>query len=791
MRNTKLVPVNTALEVVPAKRRKKIDIRLWDIPLRMLGIFLAGAVPVSGLAPFGLSFLTIDRKFSLKSVLNLLLVCAGYILMLDLYRAAACVSACVLFETTLFVLKRNDNLSVYFIGAAAGISMFLCETAMLFLVGFTVAGLILIFCDVMLMLVGVLVFDRCRGVLLNSGFTSRGLLLDEKICLCVVAGIVLLSTRYLNVFNIFNLSNFLACLFLGIIALTGKNITRCAVSGIFAGIILGLSGGFPDYTAMFALCGLALGVAARFGKKIICLALCLFGGAALLYLGIPVGYEHLPNIYEIISAAVLIYLTPRRVIMSAERIIDFDMRKEDETRRFREYVKEKLSCISESFMDISSTFDEISDGPDNTDMTEIALMFDTAADRICKNCERAGVCWEKDFSSTYAAMFKFLEIMERKGGLQRGDVPKSFSDKCVHLLPLISEINRLFEIYKINTTWKHKLQESRELNSQQFKGISEIIKNASDEICGESVFDIDAADELKLKLSDMDVDAERVDVVCGKNQKYTVEIWVTGCADFSACRSKIKSAIKQVLGISVSTPYNLCENKKENKCKIRFCQLEGFEPLVGIASLGAGAECGDRHFTDYLSGGKLAVTISDGMGTGHGAALESGAIVSLLSSFLDAGFDKKIAVKLVNSIMVMKSARDVFATIDMCIIDLYTGQIEFIKNGAEPSYIKHPSYTETVRAASLPIGIVPIGDIEAFARTLENGSIVVMTSDGVTSPPDNPWIKEMVEHIDIEMSPGELAQLILDEAMRRGKDNNTQNDDMTVVCVKLEPSAAA
>ncbi len=55
---------------------------------------------------------------------------------------------------------------------------------------------------------------------------------------------------------------------------------------------------------------------------------------------------------------------------------------------------------------------------------------------------------KKDFNATYAAMFKFLEIMERKGSLQLSDVPKCFSDKCVHLLPLITEINRLFEIYK-------------------------------------------------------------------------------------------------------------------------------------------------------------------------------------------------------------------------------------------------------------------------------------------------------------------------------------------------------
>ena len=204
-----------------------------------------------------------------------------------------------------------------------------------------------------------------------------------------------------------------------------------------------------------------------------------------------------------------------------------------------------------------------------------------------------------------------------------------------------------------------------------------------------------------------------------------------------------------------------------------------------------GAESGDKHCANYLAGGKLAVTISDGMGTGHAAARESSAIVRLLGSFLDAGFDKAVAVKLVNSVMVMKSARDAFATVDMCVIDLYTGQVEFIKNGAEASYIKHHEYTETVRTASLPIGIVSINDIETFARTLESGSLVVMTSDGVVSSPEDSWIREMIEAVDISISPNDLAKLILDEATRRNAAKGTENDDMTVICVKLTDRAGA
>ena len=71
MNNTELMAMEYLPEPNNGKRDKsRLRLKLRDIPLRMLGFLLAGAMPISGLAPFGLSFLTIDRKFSLGSVLS-------------------------------------------------------------------------------------------------------------------------------------------------------------------------------------------------------------------------------------------------------------------------------------------------------------------------------------------------------------------------------------------------------------------------------------------------------------------------------------------------------------------------------------------------------------------------------------------------------------------------------------------------------------------------------------------------------------------------------------------------
>ena len=68
------------------------------------------------------------------------------------------------------------------------------------------------------------------------------------------------------------------------------------------------------------------------------------------------------------------------------------------------------------------------------------------------------------------------------------------------------------------------------------------------------------------------------------------------------------------------------------------------------------------------------MTLSDGMGTGEKAAQASSATVAVLEQLMEAGFRKEVAIKTVNSILVTKSSKEIFSTMDLSIIDLYTGR---------------------------------------------------------------------------------------------------------------------
>ena len=135
--------------------------------------------------------------------------------------------------------------------------------------------------------------------------------------------------------------------------------------------------------------------------------------------------------------------------------------------------------------------------------------------------------------------------------------------------------------------------------------------------------------------------------------------------------------------------------------------------------------------------------------------------------------------------MVMKSANDAFATVDMCMIDLNTGEAEFIKNGAEPSYIKRGRRIETIRSASLPVGIISQVEIERFIHRLNKGDMVVMVSDGMELKQGKEgWIRHSLEKADPKMPPQELADRLMEKAI--ALKGGEADDDMTVIIHKLE-----
>src|SRR5699024_11342704 len=85
---------------------------------------------------------------------------------------------------------------------------------------------------------------------------------------------------------------------------------------------------------------------------------------------------------------------------------------------------------------------------------------------------------------------------------------------------------------------------------------------------------------------------------------------------------------------------------------------------------------------------KFAMAISDGMGNGVRANEESGETLRLLQQILQTGIPEKVAIKSINSILTLRSTDEIFATLDLAVLNLHNASAKFLKIGSTPSFIK-------------------------------------------------------------------------------------------------------
>ena len=196
---------------------------------------------------------------------------------------------------------------------------------------------------------------------------------------------------------------------------------------------------------------------------------------------------------------------------------------------------------------------------------------------------------------------------------------------------------------------------------------------------------------------------------------------------------------------------------------------------------------GDSNLQTKLDDGKYLLALSDGMGSGPEARKSSKIAIKMLERLLEAGFDKDISIKLINSTLIANLEEDMYATLDVAILDLYKGNLEFIKNGACPTFIKRGKEIQILKSLELPTGIVENMDLVVYDYDLQPDDIIVMCTDGVIESnteyiSKELWIKYLLE--DIQTTDAQkIADIILSEAI----DNNygKQKDDMTVIVAKI------
>ena len=336
---------------------------------------------------------------------------------------------------------------------------------------------------------------------------------------------------------------------------------------------------------------------------------------------------------------------------------------------------------------------------------------------------------------------------------------------------------------KVNAAWNAKMDEQRVAVATQLTEISGIMEGAI-----RRAYDTKEDTPLERKLKGL---FYKKGILLKKAYVYDngegrKEVYLTIRTRRKQCISNREAAqcLSDALGVSMmpsKEARNYVRNEYTNTC---FVERTNFEVVYGV----------ERYVGDYqqISGdsfsflqreeGQFVASLSDGMGTGLNAYQESERVVDLLERFLEAGFSKETAAKMINSALVLRDHGKTFSTIDISSIDLYSGVCEFLKIGAATSFIKRGNWVESITSTSLPAGVFQQTDFEKSCRKLYDGDMVVMVTDGVLDVLPTEHQEKIMKDIILEHqtnNPKELADYIISRV--RQYKNGRFCDDMTVL----------
>ena len=739
-----------------------------------LGCAMACARVLEDGAPFGMA-LAAAAGPGLSGVAALLGAAAAYLAGGGLEWGVRYVAAAVLCYTVAFVFHELPVYrETFFMPACAGAIM--AVTA--WLGGFSRAGDLLsllsgLFLETALAFGGTYFF---REALAGDGGSTEGGELRHGVAVMILLAVLLMALSRLLLFHTVSVGRVLALLLVMASAMKGGMLTGAAV-GTVLGLAMDIGNpGAPFYTMAYALSGLLSGVFGRHGRFLFTLSFILSG--ALAVVAVWQTEVYISALFETFCASVLFMLLPGSLLGQLGLLIRTGERGSGESG-LRRYTARRVKNLSEAYGELYDVVRKSVEEPGNDE--NVAKVFDRAADAVCVRCRNKNQCWNADYLDTLAAMNDATRAMVARGCLTAEDLPGHFRARCGSVGAFVAAVNGELRALAYRRQLRSRLAENRSLAWGQYADIAQVLGSVADELGSINGADPLAERRLLRYLRTLDIDAEAAVYRDGGGRlRAVIE---SGRLTPLTREPDYLEKLSAVVGVRLCQP----EEPREGRSRLTLLEAEPLAVSVGIAALKKKGETvsGDKGSYFKTDSGVLCVLLSDGMGTGDEAAQDSARVVAILEKFLRSGVDPAVAMKLLNSVMLLRSPDSWgYATVDLMCVDLFSGDACFYKYGAAPSYVKSGKSIRRIQGESLAVGLSP-GDGSGIAPDivrmhLKAGSLALVASDGVLADTEDDWIKTLLSGETPDMKS--LARMVLREAEQRFG----AADDMTVVTVRVE-----
>lgn len=580
---------------------------------------------------------------------------------------------------------------------------------------------------------------------------------------CVIAALAFFSLGALD-YDIINAGR----LVMGVVLLTvtaRRGLSWCAAVGISA--ILGLCAQSPQIgagAALIAFSAAAGCVFAKYGKLARAAGFLFISSLAMLITGIDEGMWRIFT--ECAAAAAAFVVIPIEKIKVPES--DFS------DRTIALMLRERLNFAADAISGIGAGINAAADALDRKYYTTLDELPEKAADKCCRSCPNSMTCWGKNYELFHAEFSRLAAQLRAGGELTEFSMSPECASLCVNKSGVIRAVSAQYSRYLSVMSDERRVRELRRIYTDQLAGVRDILRDMGDLRAEINASNRSRTAEKRAEniLRENGMEMPQAFVMSDRRGKLRFEAY--GATEPRVEPEYLGTLLSKSLGRELDIPEI---SGSSGRYRITAGERTALSAKIGAFQIPRGSSrvCGDCYesFTD--SRGMLYVILSDGMGSGSRARVDSAMACSVLSKLLKSGISLKVALETVNTVLMVKSSDESFATLDICRIDLNSGECAVYKAGAATTYIK--SSDKLIRAAlsSPPAGLGGKLSVPAQKFTVGSGDVILMMTDGIV--PDEKWLsKELSRRVE----PHELSERIA-KAARSG--DNARDDDISVIAL--------
>lgn len=438
---------------------------------------------------------------------------------------------------------------------------------------------------------------------------------------------------------------------------------------------------------------------------------------------------------------------------------------------------EKLEDMGEAVGEMNKAVENTAKALDRENVHDISQVYQNAAEQVCRGCRNNMECWGSHYNSSSDLLGKAVNSI--RSGVLVGEemLGGRFEQCCPNRREMAQALNRQYAAFCAAETASRKVGEMRGILSAQLTATKKMLCAMSDELSSDKLYDVQAARLVEEVLAENGVKNPSALAIFGTEGRLTLDIYGT---DFPECdpqelSTRLSFALRKELDPPMIQEYS-------EKIHIRVSERSLYDAQIKMFQKNKNGNRQNGDCCDCFNDGKgnVYMILSDGMGSGSRARIDSVFTCTMLSKMLKAGIDFDASVEMLNTSLLVKSSDESFATLDVCRVNLYSGEISLYKAGSAETFVRCGKTFARLDGSGLPLGSgIPVNQTEK-RFTAAVGDVIIMTSDGAGL--DETWLEQLV----MRDKNADLDKIIdtVGEALRLSS-GKTDDDDVTVIGVKI------